>query len=48
MEDHFAGLENARSENAGLDFEGPSCRSNGIVGSGVYSVAQCNTASLLR
>ena len=31
MEDHFAGLENAGPENAGLDFEGPFRRSIGIV-----------------
>jgi len=31
IEDHFAALENAGPENAGLDFEGPSRRSNGFV-----------------
>ena len=31
MEDHFARMENAGPENTGLDFEGPSRRSNGIV-----------------
>jgi len=31
MEDHLAALENGGPENAVLDFEGPSRRSNGIV-----------------